>query len=83
MEQLRREGARVGVIGFDKPIEGFDKKDQLLLSGMGDLNEAAKNLFAAMRALDTGEVDIIYAVKFPDEELGRAINDRLKRASVK
>ena len=83
LEQLRREGARVGVIGFDKPIEGFDKKDQLLLSGMGDLNEAAKNLFAAMRALDTGEVDIIYAVKFPDEELGRAINDRLKRASVK
>ena len=41
LEQLRREGARVGVIGFDKPIEGFDKKDQLLLSGMGDLNVKA------------------------------------------
>jgi L-threonylcarbamoyladenylate synthase len=36
-----------------------------------------------MRTLDTSEADIIYAIKFPDEGLGRAINDRLKRASVK
>jgi L-threonylcarbamoyladenylate synthase len=54
-----------------------------LLSPNGDLNEAAKNLFAAMRNLDTSGLDIIYAVRFPDEGLGRAINDRLKRASVK
>ena len=70
-----------GVIAFDKYIEGIDKKNQILLSPGGNLNEAAKNLFAAMRQLDTSDVEVIVAVKFPDEGLGRAINDRLKRAS--
>ena len=70
-----------GVIAFDKYVEGIEKQNQILLSPSGNLNEAAKNLFAAMRKLDAGDVDEIIAVKFPDEGLGRAINDRLKRAS--
>ena len=48
----------------------------------GNLNEAAKNLFAALRKLDDSDAEIILAVKFPDVGLGRAINDRLKRASA-
>ena len=72
----------IGVIAFDKYIDGIDKKNQILLSPSGNLNEAAKHLFAAMRKLDDSEVDEILAVKFPDEGLGRAINDRLKRASA-
>ena len=45
----RLQGKKVGVIAFDKYLEGFDKSYQVLLSPAGDLNEAAKNLFAAMR----------------------------------
>jgi len=71
-----------GVIAFDKFLDGLSTDNQILLSPSGDLNEAAKNLFAAMRKLDTGDVDIILAVQFPDEGLGRAINDRLKRAAA-
>lgn len=70
-----------GVIAFDKYINGIDEKNQILLSAKGDLNEAAKNLFAAMRSLDESDVERIIALKFPDEGLGRAINDRLKRAA--
>lgn len=70
------------VIAFNKYVEGIDENKQILLSPSGDLNEAAKNLFAAMRMLDNSEAVWIWAVKFPDEGLGRAINDRLKRASV-
>lgn len=82
-ENLRMEMqlGSVGVIAFDEYVDGVDKQNQILLSPSGDLNEAAKNLFAAMRKLDACDVEEIIAVKFPDEGLGRAINDRLKRAS--
>jgi L-threonylcarbamoyladenylate synthase len=55
----------------------------MVLSKSGDLTEAAKNLFYAMRILDESNCEIILAEEFPEELLGRAINDRLKRASVK
>ncbi len=71
-----------GVIAFDKYVDGVDAERQILLSPSGNLNEAAKNLFAAMRKLDNSEVNEIWAVKFPDTGLGRAINDRLKRAGA-
>jgi L-threonylcarbamoyladenylate synthase len=53
------------------------------LSKAGDNTEAASHLFAVMRMLDESDCQTILAVEFPDEGLGRAINDRLKRASVK
>jgi L-threonylcarbamoyladenylate synthase len=79
VEQL--EG-KVAVIAFNEPVPGIAPENQVLLSSKGDLNEAAKNLFATMRRLDASDADIIYAVEFPDEGLGKAINDRLKRASA-
>ncbi len=54
-----------------------------LLSPRGDLREAAAGLFAAMRRLDARSLDAIIADRFPNVGLGRAINDRLARASVR
>jgi len=53
-----------------------------ILSPRGDLKEAARNLFAAMRSLEEG-CDLILAEQAPEHGLGLAINDRLRRASVK
>lgn len=53
-----------------------------ILSPGGDLKEAARNLFAAMRSLEEG-CDLILAEQAPEHGLGLAINDRLRRASVK
>jgi L-threonylcarbamoyladenylate synthase len=53
-----------------------------VLSKSGDLNEAAQNLFAVLRRLDQADLDLILAEPFPNEGLGMAINDRLRRASV-
>lgn len=80
--QLPVAGINTGVIAFDTYLPGIDKDKQVLLSATGNIDEAAKNLFAAMRMLDASDVDEIVAVKFPDTGLGRAINDRLKRASA-
>ncbi len=52
------------------------------LSPAGDLTEAAANLFALLRALDRPEFDAIAVAPIPDEGLGRAINDRLRRAAT-
>jgi L-threonylcarbamoyladenylate synthase len=53
------------------------------LSPAANLSEAAANLFEALRSFDEKNIDIIIAETFPDEGLGRAINDRLRRASTK
>jgi L-threonylcarbamoyladenylate synthase len=73
---------KIAVIAFDTYLTRIPHTQQTLLSPTGDLNEAAKNLFAAMRTLDNGDADVIYAIRFPNEGLGRAINDRLKRAGA-
>jgi len=52
------------------------------LSPRGDLREAAAGLFAALRALDRTGVRTIAVMPIPDQGLGEAINDRLRRASA-
>jgi L-threonylcarbamoyladenylate synthase len=52
------------------------------LSESGDLIEAAANLFAALRRLDTQGATAIAVMPIPEEGLGEAINDRLRRAAA-
>jgi L-threonylcarbamoyladenylate synthase len=54
---------------------------KLILSPMGNMAEAASNLFKFMRQADEGKWNKIYATKVPNEGLGMAINDRLNRAA--
>jgi L-threonylcarbamoyladenylate synthase len=51
------------------------------LSERRDLREAAANLFRYLRELDALDVDLIVAERVPDQGLGAAILDRLRRAS--
>ncbi len=53
----------------------------LNLSRRGDLEEAAANLFAMLRMLDNSGVRGIAVMPIPERGLGRAINDRLRRAA--
>ena len=73
---------RVGVLAFQKGIEQVDPKNQIILSRSGNIEEAAQHLFAALRELDKKEIDVILAEFLPSEGLGKAINDRLRRASA-
>ncbi|MGH7047861.1 MAG: L-threonylcarbamoyladenylate synthase [Stellaceae bacterium] len=52
------------------------------LSRSGDLTEAAANLFAMLRRLDRPDFTGIAVMPVPDHGLGRAINDRLRRAAA-
>jgi len=77
------ESTHVGAISFKNEIPNIAKEKQVILSAEGNLTEAAKNLFAALRHLDKQEIDLILTELVPDHGLGRAINDRLKRAAAK
>jgi L-threonylcarbamoyladenylate synthase len=76
-------GERIGALAFREPFGGIPASNQRVLSPTGDLNEAAKNLFAHLRALDGLDIDRIYAESLPNQSLGWAINDRLRRASTR
>jgi L-threonylcarbamoyladenylate synthase len=62
---------------------GFDKAAAVMnLSERGDPTEAAANLFGYLRALDDKQALAIAVMPVPDDGLGEAINDRLRRAAV-
>ncbi len=66
-----------------KPVVGQDKAVQVLnLSPRGDLIEAAANLFSHLRTLDAAGAAAIAVMPVPQQGLGEAINDRLKRAAA-
>ena len=76
-------GERIGALAFRELFGGLQAGHQRLLSPTGDLAEAAQNLFAHLRALDSLPIDTIYAEPLPNAGLGWAMNDRLKRASIR
>jgi L-threonylcarbamoyladenylate synthase len=72
---------KIAVILFSKSLELKSNIQLWTLSKKGDLAEAAVNLFKALREADQSDADIIIAEVFPEKGLGRAINDRLRRAA--
>jgi L-threonylcarbamoyladenylate synthase len=68
-----------GILSF---CNDYNSPNQIVLSRTGSLEEAAKNLFTALRKFDKMDVDVILAELLPEQGLGRAINDRLRRASA-
>lgn len=78
-EISKANGKKIGVLSFSK---SHDITNQIILSPRGDLNEAARGIFAALRKMRNSDVELIITQEFPDYGLGRAINDRLQRAAA-
>ncbi|WP_342078020.1 L-threonylcarbamoyladenylate synthase [Yoonia sp. SS1-5] len=67
----------------DETLLGFGPVEAALnLSPTGDLTEAAAHLFAYLHQLDRKGVRRIAVSPIPEHGLGRAINDRLRRAAA-
>jgi len=76
-----RTGEALLAFGPGEAPAGF--AEVLWLSRTGDLAVAAANLFAMLRRLDRPEFAAIAVMPIPDQGLGRAINDRLRRAATR
>jgi len=75
-------GEALLAFGPDRPAGWENAAAVVDLSPSGDLVEAAANLFRALRRLDALGVATIAVAPIPDEGLGEAIVDRLKRAAA-
>jgi L-threonylcarbamoyladenylate synthase len=73
---------QVGTLSFRTLFQEVEKRNQIVLSPSGNLEEAARNLFSGLRELDKMEVSVILAEEVPDIGIGKAINDRLRRAAA-
>jgi L-threonylcarbamoyladenylate synthase len=86
--KVRLEADRIeegeALLGFGAALPpGADRAMAAMnLSARGDLQEAAANLFGYLRALDAHRARTIAVMPIPDEGLGEAINDRLRRAAA-
>ena len=79
---LEHAEERVGILAFSNLKSEIEPAMQRVLSPEADLREAATNLFGHLRELDAMPVDVVLAEWVPDNGLGRAINDRLRRAAA-
>ena len=79
IEELLSEHPDAGVLSFSKD---YHIKNQIILSPSGKPEEAAQHLFESLRAFDKMNVSVILTELVPDQGLGRAINDRLRRAAA-
>lgn len=71
----------IGILSF-MPLQKFSNaKIQLSLSPKGDLTEAAQNLFSYLRSLDKEDIELIIGEWMPENGIGIALNDRLRRAT--
>jgi len=70
-----------GIISFSTTYLDIPAQQQVILSEDGLVEEAARHLFAALRYLDTQPIKVILTELVPEIGLGRAINDRLRRAA--
>jgi len=77
------EDKKIGFLAFQEPKRYLKFHSIEVLSKQGDIREAAANLFAAIRRLDAMDLDLILAEPISEIGLGRAIMDRLRRASTK
>lgn len=70
-------------LAFRKPSATPKSKYVRVLSEKGDTREAAANFFSYLIDLDKEDVDVIYAEVIPESGLGKAMMDRLRKASKK
>jgi L-threonylcarbamoyladenylate synthase len=76
-------GQRIGLLTLmpEPEVKGYTTVE--VLSKDGDLSEAAANLFAALRRLDSLGLERVVVESVPEHGIGRAIMDRLRRAAAR
>lgn len=76
------KGKKLGILTFTAARNYQKFGEHLSLSVKGDLEDAARNLFAHLRAFDAMDIEVVLSEQLPEEGIGRAINDRLRRAAA-
>lgn len=73
----------LGFIFFQELHPEVSDKNKIILSKSGNLVEAASKLYSSIIDMDKRNFHAIYVEQLPDEGLGKTMNDRLNRATLK
>lgn len=79
--QTKYSNQKIGAIVFGEENKLQENVLSKNLSPTKNYQEAAVNLFSFLRELDEASVDVIICELLPEQSLGLAINDRLRRAA--
>jgi L-threonylcarbamoyladenylate synthase len=79
-EQLSGRGMRVGIMAEETACTAFSEYHFLSLGRSGAAS-AASRLFDAFRTLDKRNVSVILCQGFPEQEIGSALMNRLRKAA--
>ena len=77
------KGKKIGVIYFREKKRDYGFTAEKVLSPAGDFREAAANLFSYLHEFEKENIDIILIEPVEETGLGRAIMDRLRKATNK
>ncbi len=78
-----KESGRVGLLAWRPVADSAGFAAVEVLSRNGDLREVAANLYAGMRRLDAMGLTRILALPVPEDGLGAAIMERLRKAAAR
>lgn len=83
VKEVLAHNNRVGILADQEIISLFDEQVTTTYSLTKDYNisRANQHLFSGLRALDAYDLDHIFVQVFPDEGLGKAYMNRLKKAA--
>lgn len=79
--QIKYSNQKIGAIVFGEENQFHENVVVKNLSPTKNYQEAAVNLFSFLRELDEADVNVIICELLPEQSLGLAINDRLRRAA--
>ncbi|MFD1036866.1 L-threonylcarbamoyladenylate synthase [Virgibacillus byunsanensis] len=81
IDRERISDKKIGLIASTETAKQIDADHTINLGSSQQLNEIAANLYDALRAFKQGNVDLIICEAFPEEGIGQAIMNRLKKAA--
>jgi len=80
--KARAEGRKVGVLTTEENQQAYPQADLVLSCGKREeLITVARNLYDVLRKMDDDHIDLILAETFPEQGVGQAIMNRLRKAA--
>jgi L-threonylcarbamoyladenylate synthase len=81
INEYSKMGRKVGVMATDETVKNYEMGIVKSVGSRSDLSTIARNLFRILREFDDEGVELILAEGVPEEGLGLAIMNRLRKAS--
>lgn len=83
LDDARGNGEKTAVLAPEEHASFYREAADLVIpcGSLGDLSAAAAGLFAALRRMDEAGIGCAFAEGYPEEEIGLAIMNRLRKAA--